>query len=342
MERRLRFYALLLAGTIVLLPHTQAHAKPAVDLNVKTRAIEASINNIASAASYGKYQILIYTNFAERYEQTLEIRRNGKIVLLKDGRKFEIVGLDSVGYQPDKFSLGRDLTGDDRPNAVVMEWSGGAHCCYDFYIYNLGEELELVDVIYAEHAATAHFTDVNADGKLEFVAYDFAFAYWHASFVDSPAPQVILSYDGARYVPDMELMRQAELTDEEYRTVLEKQKAKISMACDDQEGLAKFNVWSKGEACITSQLWEHMLTLIYTGHAPEAWAFLDRQWPADDESKEEFRKEFLERLAMSNYAAYLPVDFEGLATVEFNPEQLQIQRMMDAKKERYQYLFGQE
>ncbi|MBZ0166826.1 MAG: hypothetical protein K8I00_08460, partial [Candidatus Omnitrophica bacterium] len=235
MERRFRLGTFFLIGAIGLLPAVSAQAKPAVDLNVKTRAVEASIDNIASAASYGVYQILIYANAPEQYEQTLEIRRDGKIVLLKDGRQFDIVGLDSAGYQPDKFRMGRDLTGDDHPNAVVMEWSGGMHCCYDFYIFNFAEELELVDVIYAEHGSGAHFADVNTDGKLEFVVHDFAYAYWHASFVDSPAPRVILSYDGERYVPDYQLMTQAKITDQEYRDAVEKQTDTISAACANQE-----------------------------------------------------------------------------------------------------------
>jgi len=36
--------------------------------------------------------------------------------------------------------MGKDITGDSKPNLVVVEWSGGGHCCVTYYVFEIGQD----------------------------------------------------------------------------------------------------------------------------------------------------------------------------------------------------------
>jgi hypothetical protein len=126
------------------------------------------------------------------------------------------------------------------------------------------------------------------------VTYDWTFAYWKTSFVQSPSPKVILQFHNGKYRPDLEMMRKAAPTTSELNRMAKKFKHKFgSPENNDPE-----NTWSA-----PPELGGKMLDLIYSGNTKSAWKLLDLSWPAGKSGKNEFLREFKKLLATSQYYA---------------------------------------
>jgi hypothetical protein len=76
--------------------------------------------------------------------------------------------------------VGTDITGAGKPNAIVSDWSGGAHCCFTLRIFELGKQFKEIAKIEAGHSDGAKFVDLDHDGFYEFEGNDWAFAYWES------------------------------------------------------------------------------------------------------------------------------------------------------------------
>jgi len=162
-------------------------------------------------------------------------------------------------------------------------------------ILELGKQFSEVAEIRADHSAGAHFEDLRHDGKYEFVAEDWAFAYWHASFAYSPVPAVVLMPDEKGvlnyylYHLALDLMERPAPTATEFDSLVNK----VKQASD----------WHEGG--VPPELWGEMLDLIYTGHPPLAWKLLDQSWPEEKPGKNGFIGAFCDRLGQSRYWADL-------------------------------------
>jgi len=80
---------------------------------------------------------------------------------------------------------GQDINGDSQPEAVLVSFSGGAHCCWTYHIISLGKKPGLLREF--ENGATASFRDLRGNGQIEILVrddrYDGAFGLDHASSV---------------------------------------------------------------------------------------------------------------------------------------------------------------
>jgi hypothetical protein len=172
--------------------------------------------------------------------------------------------------------VGTDITGRGKPNLILSEWSGGAHCCFSFHVLELGDHPREIAVVRAEDSDYAHFEDVNHDGIYEFVGWDFTFAYWRAGFLQSPAPRIVLRFNGTSYELAPDLMRQTPPPAEQLtRTGAE----------------VRNGEWEEGSP--PPLLWGTMLDLIYTGHSDLAWKFLDAAWIPKQTGKTKFPTTFV-------------------------------------------------
>ena len=73
-------------------------------------------------------------------------------------------------------------------------------------IFSLGENFRLISEIYDNHnSSEKSFKDLNGDGVLEFIAHDWNFVYWKASFAGSPWPEIVYEYDGYEYKLNLKL-----------------------------------------------------------------------------------------------------------------------------------------
>jgi hypothetical protein len=89
----------------------------------------------------------------------LQIYRNGKVVyrLADDEQQYYLGQPGDAREKIPRVPNGADLTGDGRPNMIVTSWSGGAHCCYKHYIFELEPKLHLLATIEDGDTDLAHF-----------------------------------------------------------------------------------------------------------------------------------------------------------------------------------------
>lgn len=219
----------------------------------------------------------------------------GSFEILRDGiRIYKQTGWDfSIGdwtYDPVKsqengaIAMGRDITGDGKPDLVISEWTGGMHCCYPSHIFEIGEEFRKIASLDAQHGEV-HFANLDGKPGLEATLPDWTFAYWKTSFAESPAPEVILRFQGGKYRMAGDLMKKPPPDS----AVLER---KVRKVLGDER-------WKERE--VASSLWGVMLDLIYSGNAEVAWKFFDRAWPPEIKGKEQFLADFRSQLSQSPY-----------------------------------------
>jgi hypothetical protein len=80
----------------------------------------------------------------------VRIYRDGKVVyrLANDeGQQYDLGQPGNIRYKVPRVPNGIDLTGDGRPNMILTSWSGGAHCCFTHYIFELEPKLRLLATI---------------------------------------------------------------------------------------------------------------------------------------------------------------------------------------------------
>lgn len=243
------------------------------------------------------YAVRIYqndldtTNDAPDYA-CFEILRLGKQVYFKTGFKFKVGDFFDEGKTNVFIKIGHCLTKDKQPNLVVSEWCGGAHCCYTFHIFQIGDTFKLMESIDLQNS-TGSFKDLRGDGDLRLIIQDWTFQYWNACFAESFAPDVILRYVSGKYRPDLELLKKPAPT----------QKTLEKMASEFKPMFA--SKWVKGDPNnnlqVPPRLWGKMLDLIYSGNMDSAWKLCELSWPAKNPGKATFFKKFIKQLQTSPY-----------------------------------------
>lgn len=242
--------------------------------------------------SYQDYTVHVYEP-GEYGEGFFEILRGEELVYSNSGGRFEISGSLCDERTNALVQMGRNINGEGTPNLVVVEWTGGAHCCAIFHIFEIGERFRLIEEINAADSECARFEDLRHDGNLDLVLNDHTFAYWNACFALSPAPHVLLRYHEGKYHLDAELMRKSAPTDGELSEQVEAIKAQFA----DNEGFMEGNAeWKAPPA-----LWGEMLDWIYSGNMDMAWRLCDLAWPSDCPGKDKFLEDFRQQLKESPY-----------------------------------------
>ncbi len=228
-----------------------------------------------------------------------EILKDGKSVFQqKAGRKGEKFFIGTMyDKDPDAslVKMGMDITGAGQPDLVVSEWSGGANCCLTLHIFEIGSTFREIGSIAAKYGdAGPHFMHMDKNSKnagLEVQISDWTFANWHSDFAGSSAPKVILRFsDGAyRVAPDLMRSPVPSVSDLDARV------AEIRNHKNASRGAS----WPEAEG--SPALWGTMLDLIYSGHAGDAWKFLDKAWPPKIGGKAAFARDFRAQLGRSPY-----------------------------------------
>jgi hypothetical protein len=227
--------------------------------------------------SYAGYDVERSVN-TETNESSARIRQKGKILLtLSDG-----------GMGKDSTEIGLfSFLGGETKQLVVMQYTGGAHCCWIYRIYDLkpglralfnGEEYGIESIGYELHPE-----DIDGDGRYEFTQAVMTFDYFHMSHATSVFPSAVFSYDEERrkYFPDNRKFSSYLLKgiDEDLRKVEE---ARAQM--DVKDIIAR-------ETYLSAVL-QVMLKYIYAGRDTDGWQFYDREYKLfdRDEIKADIKK----------------------------------------------------
>ncbi|HYB92060.1 MAG TPA: hypothetical protein VEC38_13575 [Candidatus Binataceae bacterium] len=255
---------------------------------------------LQSKEEFGDYTASILRDDSGCGGSYVEIRKEGKLVYSSHDlcrESMRVGGLDPTDPDDRFIAAGTDLTGDGQPDLVVSGYSGGANCCLNFYIFELGRKFRMIGVIDAldDDHESPHFVHLEPGAGRQIVLRDWTFAGWHASFADSPAPLVFLHYRDGRYRLSGELMRESAPSLTMLKSRAERVKLDAMAANEDAERVS----WPNGS--LPSELWSMMLDLIYTGHADLSWKFLDLAWPPNVAGKDRFLSDFKKQLELSRF-----------------------------------------
>lgn len=182
---------------------------------------------------------------------------------------------------------GSDLVGNGRPQMMVTAWSGGAHCCFTRYIFELEPKLRLIAMLEDGDTNLGHFEDLDHNGHYYYVTEDI-WSYWPSSFASSVRHKVILRWNGGRFVLDLTRMRRPPPTSQQWQSALK-----------NVDDVLKSNRHSR--EALAATLWDTTLNLIYTGHSDLAWQFVREVNPQAFESDNPTLEEFCGMLKSSVY-----------------------------------------
>lgn len=227
----------------------------------------------------------------ETDEGRFNLLRQGKVVYSQKGSHFFINPASKCSGLP---IAGTSITGQHRSELAVVNWTGGAHCCYTLFVIALEDKPFLIQKIELEHSSP-DFRDMDEDGVPELMLSDWTFAYWKIAFAQSPAPHVALSFNGKKWAYDPNLNIRARSL---YRDSPGLQ-SKVKQAFIDVESDAALG--DQGDTGAPVILWDEMLNRIYAGNADLAFKLVNEVWPRNNPFKNKFLCEFRIQLRQSQF-----------------------------------------
>lgn len=241
---------------------------------------------------FREYLIRVHETGGPRMNEKIEILRNGESLFTAEDHRVRAAGLNLGPERPyDPIGVGEDLTGDGQPNLVVELYSGGAHCCDTYLIFEIGDRFLLINRL-GTGDYSMRFRDLDDTPGFEIETLDDTFAYWRAPFAGSPAPRVVLAYRDGAYRPAPDLMRRPPMP----------APIRNTRARRIREG----GGWDRDELYpLDSRLWAVMLDLVYSGNALQAREFLELAWPPNRPGKDLFSDEFFR--CKLRHSLYWPV-----------------------------------
>jgi hypothetical protein len=290
-------HSLVLFFIIFLLLYTHSYSR-----EKSSAEITISKGTLIDEQFYGEYTFRHYTGPPYR-EDVFQIYK-----------KEELVYQSKVGYaywlgkKDGLFYPGDDITGDGIPNLVVM-YSGGGNSSFNqsCYVFSLGDQFRLIQCL-----PQGKFVDINQDGKLDCIAYQPGFTFWHACHAGSPLPKIVYEYCDNEYLLAPALMYQPLPEEEVINQTLEEVKRRCAKV---KEAKWDDHCWHNEEVYLDSSVWIYMLDLMFSGHPDEAYDFLDKIWPEGEKGKSNFIYDFEKRLSNTIWPALLPM-FAQIAQVK--------------------------
>lgn len=259
--------------------------------------VKTACSHQVQVASADGYIFKAYRNDSTG-DACLRVTRNGRLVFR---RTLGNDGSYTLGQHGDQYGPaipdGQDITGRGYPDMLVSFYTGGAHCCLLYYVFELAPAFRLIATLDAGSGDGSRFQLMKE--KYYFVGIDWTFSYWKSSFADSPAPGVILGFvtdpSGGAYHLALKQMSKPAPTPQEWKV----------MISEARNAFGDNNSFSGG---IGSELWGHMLAFIYSGNSHLAWKLFDESWPPSRAGKDEFLIDFCSQLKTSPYWADLKTE----------------------------------
>lgn len=269
-------------------PTVIAMGNPIIGTGLSEAALAAVRGSLVELHEVGPYSVRFY-DLEDGWLSSVEIWFGDTLLASRTGFSFLPIGTHGQRVseiQP--FPMGEGLA----RYMMIREYTGGWHCCYLVHVFQVDPELRYVDTVVGGHEHP-EFVDLDGDGQFEVRVKDWSFAYWRTAFATSPAPWVVLQFDGESFRLAPEHMRRAAPAPGE-----------LAALADEVRHDAFWEHYARERGALLGpppKLWAVMLDLIYGGHWDLAFGFLDLAWPAGVPSKEAFTTAFLARLQRSRY-----------------------------------------
>ena len=147
--------------------------------------------------AYGGYVVTRTIEGASGESRAIISRGGRELVRLTDG--VPRADATRIGLFPFLGGRGRQL--------LVEQYTGGAHCCTVYRVYDLGPELRALfdgdEYGIDEIGEDMRIVDVDGDGRYEFTQSVMAFDYFMTSHANSVFPTAVFAYDegAGKYLP---------------------------------------------------------------------------------------------------------------------------------------------
>jgi hypothetical protein len=93
-----------------------------------------------------------------------------------------------------------DYTGDGVPELLLTAYSGGAHCCTTYYLFDRSSgTMKNILAYAASNYRGLEPKDLGGGKRLELLVFSDALAYFEVSYADSPGVRMVLEWNGSRY-----------------------------------------------------------------------------------------------------------------------------------------------
>ncbi len=210
--------------------------------------------------SYRDYSVSISVN-GDRKTSTAAVKRTGRVIaesVNANGPLSEIFIHTRIGFVR--------LLGKRTDQLIIQQYSGGAHCCLSWRIYDLYPTFHLIfdSVRYpiGDAMNDAELMDLDHDGQLEFVHQSNQFAYFdEACFTCLFLPDVVFRFDrwAQQFLPANHIFKKYALR----QLPINLEHLRISK--EDPSEYWRYTL-------------DVMLSYIYAGIEKRAWAFFARMY----------------------------------------------------------------
>jgi len=295
-------------------PVASTPAGPAVSA-AATNAADPVFLDLLWEHTYGNYTVKTVQDPSDPSNTILQIFKAGTLIYSNSSHEF---------YDPEKKDSATDtsdsnlpplltnITGSGIPNLVISEFSGGAHCCSIYHIFELGDEFREVATIDAADGGAA-FVDLDNNGVLNIATEDWSYAYAFTSYAGLSVPDIILRLVDSQYVVAPDLMFTEPPAPADYAKLVQEVRDAYVPSEDETE------VKSPGEWGSDATLWGTMLELTYKGHLDMAMQLFDDCWQDEWDDKDAAAEKFWKQVAMSPHGRAV-VEAQGYELPEPEPD----------------------
>lgn len=193
----------------------------------------------------------------------LEVRDGSKIL-----RSFE----SSISIEYGLFPF----LGGDRKQLIVHTYTGGAHCCDIYYIFETSPKLRAIfdgdQFTTDEIGYGIRPVDADSDGVFEFSLTVMSFDYELGSHAFSPFPAAVFAYDRKT--------RKYELANRKYPKIV---KARYAEMQEWEENTFRFTKDQNMKLRVT--MINKLLFFIYSGKEAEGWSMFDESYNQEDKAE---------------------------------------------------------
>ena len=182
---------------------------------------------------------------------------------------------------------GKDVNAGGKPDAVIETHPVRGECCWNYYIFSLGDAPGLIREF--STSVALNFEDKLGDGKVEIWTRDFAFdGVENIPHAESPFPLIFFRMHGNT------VNNVSQLFWPDYEREIAETRGYISR--DDIDTLTKIEADNpkpspegdpKDEHLrgVRAQILTLVLDYLYADHGPEAWKTISEMWPILDRQR---------------------------------------------------------
>lgn len=230
---------------------------------------------------FNEYRIII-SSAGDQSCETLDIFKDYKLAYHDEEIGGHYYTGDSPGEVTNAFV---SLSGDDNI-LVISKWTGGAHCCFSLYLFELGREFRSIAHIDGGNFLP-YLEDLDRDEIPEIRVTDDFLAYQLSSFADSATANVVLRYSDGAYRIAPELMTQGEPDSQVLNQRI-------------QSWDTEFKNPESGRFPPPDYI-QTITDLFFTGNSSVALKILRGAWPDGVSGRDEFIEQYLGLLNESRY-----------------------------------------